>query len=397
MSRTRLYAAWLLAFTVIFLTSFMSGTSTTSTEPPASAQEETAAVSTEPLIPEETIPEAPAATEAAAVQTPVIRQGLTKEDGSLYYYNADGTRFHSGIKEVVEEASTDLYYFLSNGKAFTTGYRAVQTDDTTCYYFFESTGKAFTGGLKDVAFGTETYTYFFGADGKAVTSGWAEQNGAKYYFRANGRAVKDDFVLIDEDRYYFGEDGRVVTGWFCIDDSYYYYADETGALVTNAIVDNYKLDKNGRSRTKYQILEYVNELTDPAMTDQEKIDALYDRLLEGDIYYYNSYEHIKADWNWPAGWIDTFAADMMNNQYGNCFKYAAFLGLMIREATDLPVIIYHGKLPMGDPHGWITVCQDDGWYVYDIQQALQGEDPSVCYKAPYPLERLIDGEGIVLQ
>ena len=399
MSRTRIYAAWFLAFAMFFLTSYLLDTSTANTPPEetlVSVEKEAISANPDLLISEETVAATPAATEESSKEVPVTKQGLVKENGSLVYYKEDGRRFTGGLKELVGETSTDYYFFLRNGKAFTSGYKAVEIEGQEYYYFFESTGKAFTGGLKDIPFGAETHTYFFGEDGKAVTSGWVTQNGAHYYFKANGRAVKDGFVLIDANRYHFDADGRVTIGWFCIDDCYY-YADETGVLVTNTIVDNYRLDKNGRSYTKYQILEYVNALTDPSMTNQEKIDALYDRLMIGDIYYYNSYEHIKAGWNWPDGWIDAFAADMMENRYGNCFKYAAFLGLMIREATDLPVAIYHGKLPMGDPHGWVTVYQDGVWYVYDIQQALQGEDPAVCHKAPYPLERLIDGVGTVLQ
>ena len=394
MDRTRVYAAWFLAFAMFFLASFLLDTSPANTAPEetlATAAEETAPTSPESPSSEEAVSATTAAIKKYIAPKPVTKQGLLNENGFLYYYKESGALFTDGILEL----EGDHYFFLSNGRAFNTGYKAVEIDGTPCYYFFESSGKAFTGGLKDITFGTETYTYFFGEDGKAVTSGWATQNGAHYYFRADGRAVKDGFVLIDQNRYHFDEEGRVTIGWFCIDECYY-YAGETGVLATDTIVDNYRLDKNGRSHTKYQILQYVNELTDPSMTDQEKIDALYDWLTIGHIYYYNSYEHIQAGWYWPDGWIDVFAADMMENQYGNCFKYAAFLGLMIREATDLPVAIYHGKLPMGDPHGWVTVYQEGAWYVYDVQQAIQGEDPAVCYKAPYPLERLTNGVGTLL-
>lgn len=309
----------------------------------------------------------------------------------------DGKAYTDGYKELAGETATDYYYFLRNGQAFTTGYKTVKIDDVTYYFFFEENGKAFTGGMKDVPFGNQAYCYFFLEDGKALTADWVSQDDGKHYFQANGRAARDAFLTIEESRYHFGETGAVSTGgWFCVGDGYY-FADENGILSTDTIVGNYKLDQNGKSRTKYQILEYVNRLTNKEMTDQEKIDALYYWLYRSNIYYSSSYEHIQAGWDWPDGWIDTFASDMMNNQYGNCFKYAAFLSLMIREATGLPVTIYHGRLPLGSPHGWLTVLQDGELFAYDVQQARQGEPAAVCYKAPYPLERLIDGIGTELQ
>lgn len=395
MNRTRIYTAWILAFTILLLSSFTIDMPTVDTPAATSPNSVTEEISIALPVSEERTPVNSVSIDDK-VEDPAPKYKLVEENGVIYCYNEDGTHFSGGLKELVGENSTDYYYFLGNGQAFNSGYKTVIMGDSAYYYFFEENGKAFTGGLKEVSFDSQSYSYYFGEDGKAVTSSWVTHNGTKYYFQANGRAVQDTFAVIHEHRYYFDEKGRVVIGWFCVDDSYY-YADENGVLATNTIVGNYRLDENGKSRTKYQILEYVNELTDESMTDQEKIDALYHWLLTSDIYYFNSYEHIKTGWNWPAGWIDVFAANMMNNQRGNCFKYAAFLSLMIREATGLPVIIYHGRLPLGDPHGWVTVYQDGAWYVYDVQQAIQGEPSSVCYKAPYPLARLIDGVGTVLQ
>ena len=61
--------------------------------------------------------------------------------------------------------------------------------------------------------------------------------------------------------------------------------------------------------------------------------------------------------------------------------------MMIREATGLPVKVYHGQTPGANtpltPHGWVTVYQDGKWYVYDVELDKHSNyDSSFCYKVP---------------
>ena len=66
----------------------------------------------------------------------------------------------------------------------------------------------------------------------------------------------------------------------------------------------------------------------------------------------------------------------------------AFLGMLIREATGLPVTVYHGMTPGASvpltPHGWVTVEQDGVLYAYDAElPKFSGFDVSRCYKVNY--------------
>lgn len=361
MSKTRIYAAWALAFAMLFLQLYISSTpAAENTEPVA---EQIVSESIDPLLSEDTVTEIP---EPSAPPAKVaVKKGLVEENGSLYYYNEYGIRFNGGLKEVVTETSTDYYYFLSTGQAFTSGYKTIQIDDVTCYYFFGSDGKAFTSGLKNITFGDMTYTYFFGEDGKAVTADWVNQNGTTYYFLDNGRAATD---------------------WFCAGDAYY-YAPVAGFLSKNTVVHGYRLDAEGKSVTKYRINEYVKQHTDSSMTNQQKIDALYDWVLDNDMVYIRSYEHARADWEWTDGWVDDFATSQMDKQGGNCYRYSAFLGMLIREATGLDVKVYHGATYSTDgsltDHGWPAVKQNNTWYIYDVElQKHSGVSSYDCYKVP---------------
>ena len=241
---------------------------------------------------------------------------------------------------------------------------------------------AFTGGLKEV----EGDCYFFGSDGKAITGAWETIEGNRYYFQSDGRAAKDAFLTIDGSLYCFDGFSPVTGGWFC-KDAYYYYADDQGKLATDTVVEGYVLDEQGRSSTKYRIVEIVKDLVDDSMTDQEKIDAVYYWILRNSMYYRSAYEHVKKDWVWEDSWVDDFATDLLDNWSGNCFRYAAFSGLCFREATGLPVTAYHGWTPGPEfnpiPHGWVSICQDGVWYVYDVElDKFRDYIFEVCYKEP---------------
>lgn len=300
-------------------------------------------------------------------------------------FQENGRAFTNGYIESGSGESTDHYYFLSNGQAFTTGYKTVKIDGVTYFFYFEADGKAFTGGMKQVPFGTLSYSYYFQENGRAKTDAWVSTDAGTYYFQTNGRAVMDAFQTVDGALYHFDADGkRNGAGWFCVEDGYY-YAGENCALLTDTVVEGYVLDAAGKSATKYRIIQYVNEHTDPTMTDQEKIDALYKWVLESDMRYISDYAHVSSSWVWKDSWVDDMAAEHMDKWGGNCFRYASFLGLLLREATGLPVEVHHGII-MGTygketPHGWAMIQQDGVWYIYDVElQKFTTYKEDKCYK-----------------
>ena len=234
--------------------------------------------------------------------------------------------------------------------------------------------------MKEVPFGTESFYYFFQENGRAVTSTWHTVEETNCYFQPNGRAAKNDFITIDGKLYYFDDEFKLATGgWFAVDKAYY-LADENGVLTTNTVVEGYKLDANGKCTTKYRVKEYVDKYTDESMTDQEKIKAIYDWLFKNSMVYIRTYEHVRNDWVWKASWVDDMAKSQLDKWGGNCFRYAALFGLMVREATGLPVTVYHGYY-YSSPHGWVTVEQDGKLYMYDVEMDKHNTlTTAQCYK-----------------
>ncbi len=314
-------------------------------------------------------------------------------------FTADGKAFTKGYKEIKNGNAVDYYYFLSNGQAFTTGYKTVKLNNVTYYYFFSSNGKALKNASKPILFGNEYFLYYFTSDGQALVSSWKTIDSNKYYFQSNGRAAKKAFLTISGKKYYFGSKSQLVTdGWFCVGKGYY-HADKNGVIATNQVLEGYKLDANGKSALKYRIIQLVNKHTTPSMSNQEKIQALYNWLLRNNMTYIRTYEHVKSSWVWKDSWVDDMATSILDNNGGNCFRYAALLGFLVREATGLEVIVYHGQTPGSSvrltPHGWISVKQNGTWYVYDVElDKFSNYSTSSLYKVPASSSRLhLEGVG----
>ncbi len=301
-------------------------------------------------------------------------QAIELGDRTAYMlFGEDGKAYTAGYKELESEDGTDYYYFLPNGQAFTTGYKVVKIDGENYYFFFEDDGTAYTDGLKEVPFGTLSFYYLFAENGRAYTNGWQTVDDVRYYAQANGRVAFDTWVVH-------------------ADGDAYCYIQSDGTLLTNAVKNGYRLDEDGKSYTKYRIIEYVNQHTNSTMTNQEKIDALYNWVYTNSMKYISYYEHIYSDWTWEEGWVDDFAISQMDEWGGNCFRYSAFFGLMVYEATGLPVEICHGTCPGATvartPHGWVIVQQDGNWYVYDPELGKHSDFyQSVCYRVSYNYSR----------
>ncbi len=317
-------------------------------------------------------------------------------------FGENGRAFTQGYKEVKNAGKTNYYYFLMNGQAFTTGYKTVKLNGVTEYFFFQNDGTAFTKGFKKVPFGDESYYYYFQSNGAAFKSDWKTHNNKNYYFQSNGRAAKNTFLTIDKSLYYFNSASTMKTGgWFKLGNGYY-YAENDGKLATNKVIEGYKLDAAGKSETKHRIIQIVKKHTNDSMTNQEKIKALYDWVLTNNMTYIRTYEHTKSNWVWKDSWVDDMAKSQMDNNGGNCFRYAAFLGMLIREATGLPVMVYHGQTVGAStpltPHGWVTVYQDNVWYVYDVElDKYTNHDSSFLYKVPASKSNLhLQGVGTKL-
>ncbi len=232
---------------------------------------------------------------------------------------------------------------------------------------------------------------------------WWYVKGGKVILNYSGIGINDNGVwLIEKGKVNFDFTGEKVidgvtchftngrtydyyNGWVIISNKYYYYVN--GKKKANCIVDGYKIDANGYSETKTLVCDIVNSQTTAAMTNDKKIEVLWNWLIYNSWTYTRTYEHTSSSWTWYSGWTDDFAKQCIKNKSGNCFRYAALFGYMVKEATGYQVRGYHGMTPASrggtTPHGWITVNIGGTWYAYDPDLYKFSTKRSIYYKTPY--------------
>ena len=119
----------------------------------------------------------------------LVKDGIVKEDGSLYYYK-NGSRYYAGLINI-----GGSYYYVKTSGEVVHGQK---------YWITK------TNGLMKEA------SYEFGADGKmvvdeSVKDGIVEENGSLYYYK-DGKLTYAGLINIDGSYYYVKTSGEVVHG-----------------------------------------------------------------------------------------------------------------------------------------------------------------------------------------
>ena len=130
-----------------------------------------------------------------------------KEDGSWYFYSADGSMLKSSwIKYKNNYAGImKTGWIRSGGK----------------WYYLSDQGAMKTGWVKD-----RGSWYYMADDGHAVT-GWRDIKGKTYYFGGDCK-MKTGLCTIDGMKYYFGSQGQMTLGWITTGGRKYFFSPSAG-------------------------------------------------------------------------------------------------------------------------------------------------------------------------
>ena len=155
-----------------------------------------------------------------------------KEDGSWYFYSADG----SMLKSSWIKYKNNYYYLRANG-TMVSGWAKIGSS----WYFFSNAGIMKTGWIRS---GGKWYYlsdqgamktgwikdrgswYYMADDGHAVT-GWRDIKGKTYYFGGDCK-MKTGLCTIDGMKYYFGSQGQMTLGWITTSGRKYFFSPSAG-------------------------------------------------------------------------------------------------------------------------------------------------------------------------
>lgn len=145
------------------------------------------------------------------------KNGIVKEDGSLYYY-VDGKRTYAGLIEI----DGSYYYVRSNGEVVhDTSYWPTKTNDLmkTKKYDFDSDGKMILPDITKNGIVSENGSLYYYKDGEISRAGLIEVGGSYYYVRtSNGEIIhgrrywvsQTNGLPIKEGEYQFADDGKLI-------------------------------------------------------------------------------------------------------------------------------------------------------------------------------------------
>ena len=214
----------------------------------------------------------------------VIKSGLVKENGDLYYY-VDGAKTAAGLIKW----DGNYYYIASNLKAVKNAKHYVFADKAN--------------GLKSAGW------YWFNADGTMYLEGIREENGTKYYYK-DGVKNYAGLIEISGDYYYVKSDCSVVC-----DRSY--YVTKSNGLMPSATytfgADGKMVIKNGIYREKLgdgneYLFYYVNNVRQVGTGLVQLDDGSYIYVRSGANLAVGSYYVSKTNDLLPKGTY-TFGED----------------------------------------------------------------------------------------
>lgn len=212
---------------------------------------------------------------------------------------------------------------------------------------------------------------FAAAEGTEIVEGW---NGSQYF-----------------------ENGKICTGFKKIDGKIYYFDEKTGKLVKNKIVKDKKgnafyVDESGVKCTDSSMklaISVITKNTKDSWSKSKKLKACFD-------YFINKTEYERAKDEVAIEKMPEYAAYMMKNKKGNCYRSAsamAYCAKALGYKTRICVGLVSASKKVADsPHGWVEIKVDDEWKMCDISmQRPRVKDKINLYlltreKYPFALE-----------
>lgn len=254
-------------------------------------------------------------------------------------------------------------------------------------FYYEADGSKFVPSASGV-FQKDGKYYYFNADGSIYqASGKTKVNGRYYYFNKDNSLYVDGWKTINEKKNYFTKEGAA-EGWKKIDNNHYYFS-ESADLQTNKIVGKYYVNKKGQRVTDKAAIEAVKIVKKVSKdkknnTNSKKLRACYNIIKK--YPYKRVYEDpLSLGKNWPS----KYAYYFFSKKQGNCYKYASAF------AYCAEVLGYDARVAVGriwsSPHGWTEIKINGKIYTYDPN--MQRNNPGInsykrTYKTvPYPYHK----------
>lgn len=258
--------------------------------------------------------------------------------------------------------------------------------------------------------------YVYYKDGKKIRNRWKTIQGVKYYFGKDGYAytggkkIGDKIYVFDKDGklyrpskpsvikygknlYYVDTNGQAKTGWFTV-GARLYRADYKGRLKKDKTYAGITFNKKGyankslNASLKKKVMRIVSRITNPGMSQSQKLYACWRYLTSSGNFYYGGYDPDFSD----PDWYKEEAYNMLLTGGGNCYGFACTFAALAKEIGYDPYVVAGRVTGTRDGaadgltrHGWVMI---NGCY-YDPEGQFAGWFQGVYGEGTYNINHTV--------
>lgn len=118
--------------------------------------------------------------------------------------------------------------------------------------------------------------------------------------------------------------------------------------------------------------------------ETKKKDSVKKKLKKLFAYVEEQYDYGRAvSFKTYSGWEEEYAKEMLEDEKGSCYHFAAVYAYLAKKATDYPVRIGVGKTNgfsgKWQQHAWVEIKIKSTWYICDPNMDKYAEDSSLTY------------------
>ena len=190
------------------------------------------------------------------------------------------------------------------------------------------------------------YTYYFKKNSVAAHGPYLI-NGICYIFDENGHLLLGEAnrtVTVNGTIYLVSKDGKALTGWQMINNQLY-CGNLSGKAVTEGTVNGVSFNADGTAvnnqvtALKRITMPIVARITNPAMSQSQKLYACWSYIVGGSFSYAGKYPNLGQ-----RGWQTQLAINMLTTHSGNCYGFACGFAALAAEVGYRPYVVC-GRCP----------------------------------------------------
>ncbi len=163
----------------------------------------------------------------------------------------------------------------------------------------------------------------------------------------------------------FNEEKTEIEPGFHLIEGQLYFEDENGYFIRDTKRGAFFFDQRGRSTTgKEELDDYITEVvlkvTNPSMTQLEKLRAVYNYTRDSFTYIVRPIYAVG-----DTGWVVKEGLYMFQTGHNNCYGFAAVFNLLARRLGYDAAVISGSVGVNNSPHGWVEIVFNDESYIFD--------------------------------